>query len=81
MQEYAEAAVALTTKQGATQWLPQGTVFRGWALALQGQGAEGLAQVHQGIAAVKDVGTALFVPYSCALLADVSDHLGHPEDG
>jgi hypothetical protein len=55
--------------------------MRGWALALQGQGEEGLAQVHQGLAAVKAIGTALFVPYSCALLADVADHLGHPEDG
>jgi predicted ATPase len=79
--EQAEAAVTLSTDQGFPQWASQGTSLRGWALALQGQGEEGLAQVHQGLAAVKAIGTALFVPYSCALLADVSDHLGHPEDG
>ena len=30
---------------------------------------------------MRAIGTALFVPYSCAVLADVSEHLGHPEDG
>ena len=79
--EQAEAAVTLSTDQGFPQWASQGTSLRGWALVLQGQGEEGLAQVHQGLAAVRAIGTALFVPYSCALLADVSDHLGHPEDG
>ena len=30
---------------------------------------------------MRATGAALFVPYFCTLLADVSDHLGHPEDG
>jgi class 3 adenylate cyclase/tetratricopeptide (TPR) repeat protein len=59
----------------------RGTSLRGWALAMQGQGEEGLAQVCQGIAACQASGAALFVPYFCTLLADVSDHLGHPADG
>jgi predicted ATPase len=78
--EQAEAAVALTTAQGATQWVAQGTVFRGWALAMQGQGEVGLAQVHQGITAVQATGAALYVPYLCTLLADISAHLGHTDD-
>jgi predicted ATPase len=45
------------------------------------QGEEGLAQVRQGIAAYRATGAALAVPYYCALLADVCDHLGHTEDG
>ena len=48
---------------------------------MQGQGEEGLAQVRQGIAARRATGAALYVPYFCTLLADVSDHLGHTEDG
>jgi predicted ATPase len=78
--EHAEAAVALTTKQGATQWVAQGTVFRGWALAMQGQEV-GLAQVHQGITTVRARGQTLFVPYLYTVLADVCAHLGHPADG
>src|SRR5262249_56403082 len=55
--------------------------YRGWVLAMQGQGEEGLAQVRQGIAAWRATGAALLVPYLCTVLADVSAHLGHTEDG
>ena len=79
--EHAEAAVALSTKQGFTQWVANGTHMRGWALAMQGQEEEGLAQIRQGIAAVRATGAALTVPYLCTLLADVSAHLGHTEEG
>ena len=48
---------------------------------MQGQGEEGMAQVRQGIAAWRATGAALIVPYFCTLLADVSAHLGHTEDG
>jgi predicted ATPase len=79
--EQAEATVALATAQGFPQWVAQGTSLRGWALAMQGQGEEGLAQVCQGIAAYRATGAALGVPYACTVLADVCDHLGHPDDG
>jgi predicted ATPase len=79
--EQAEATVTLATEQGFTQWVAQGTSMRGWALAMQGQGEEGLAQIHQGVAAWRVTGAALFVPYYCTLLADVAAHLGHTEDG
>ena len=49
--EQAEAAVALATEQGFPVWAAHGMIPRGWALAMQGQGEEGLAQVRQGIAA------------------------------
>src|SRR5262249_2571676 len=79
--EHAEAAVALATAQGFPFWAAQGTLVRGWVLALQGQGKAGLAQLRQGIASYRATGAALGVPYFCTLLADVCDHLGHPEDG
>jgi predicted ATPase len=79
--EQAEAAVALSTAQGFPLWAAYGTSLRGWALAMQGQGAEGVAQVRQGIAASRATGAALCVPYFCTLLADVAAHLGHPADG
>jgi predicted ATPase len=79
--EHAEAAVALSTGQSFPQWDAWGTSLRGWALAMQGQGEEGMAEVRQGSAAWRATGAALLVPYLCTLLADVSDHLGHPADG
>jgi predicted ATPase len=78
--EQAAAAVALSTAQDFPQWAALGTSLRGWALAMQGQGEEGMAQVRQGIAAWRATGAALHVPYLCTMLAEVADHLGHPED-
>ena len=60
--EHAEAAVALSTEQGFPLWAAWGTSLRGWALAMQGQGAEGMAQVRQGIAAWQATGAAVDRP-------------------
>jgi class 3 adenylate cyclase/predicted ATPase len=79
--EQAEAAITLSTEQRFPLWVALGTIFRGWALAMQGQGEAGLAQIRQGIAAWRATGAALFVPCFCTMLADVSARLGHPEDG
>jgi class 3 adenylate cyclase/predicted ATPase len=81
VREQAEAAVALSTEQGFTQWAAWGTSIGGWALAMQGQGEVGMAQVRQGIAGWRATGAALVVPYLCTVLADVSVHLGHTADG
>ena len=79
--DHAEAAVALSTEQGFPLWAAQGISLRGWALAMQGQGEEGMTQVRQGIAAMRATGQATVVPYFCTVLADICDHLGHPDDG
>jgi predicted ATPase len=79
--EQAAAAVALATAQGFPLLAAWGTIFCGWALALQGQDEAGLAQVHQGLAAWRATGAAVSVPLFCTVLAEVSDHLGHTADG
>jgi predicted ATPase len=79
--EQAAAAVALTTEQGFPYWAALGTSLHGWALAMEGQGEEGMAQVRQGIVSIRATGAAVFVPYFYTMLADISDHLGHVEDG
>jgi predicted ATPase len=79
--EQAEAAVALATEQGFPYWAAIGTIMWGWALAMQGQGEAGLAQVRQGITAFRAAGAAVLVPYFYTLLAEVSAHLGHTDDG
>jgi predicted ATPase len=79
--EHAEAAVALSTAQDFSLWAASGTSLRGWALAMQGQSVEGMAQVRQGIAAGLATGAMLRVPYFSAVRAEVAAHLGHPEDG
>jgi class 3 adenylate cyclase/predicted ATPase len=79
--EQAEAAVALSIDQGFPFWAAAGTILRGWALAMQGQGEEGLSQVRQGIAAYRATEAPLLLAYYGTLRAEVSAHLGHPEDG
>src|SRR5262249_59135767 len=79
--EQAEAAVALATEHGFPFLAAWGTSLHGWALAMQGQGEEGMAQVRQGITSYRATGAALNVPYFCTVLADGCDHLGHSEDG
>jgi predicted ATPase len=79
--EQAEATVALSIEQGFPFWAAAGTILRGWALAIQGQGEVGMAQVRQGIAAYRATGAALLVPYYCTVLADVAAHLGHTDGG
>jgi class 3 adenylate cyclase/predicted ATPase len=79
--EHAEAAVTLATEQGFPLWTAQGTSLHGWALTMQGQGEEGMAQVRRGIAAWQATGAALIVPYFRTLLAEACDRAGHIEDG
>jgi predicted ATPase len=79
--EQAEAAITPSTEQGFPLWVALGTIFHGWALAMQGQGEVGLAQIRQGISAWRALGAALFIPCFCTVLADVCDHLGHTADG
>jgi hypothetical protein len=59
VQEQADATVALSTEQGFPQWAAHGAILRGWALAMQGQGEEGMAQVRQGITAYRATGAAV----------------------
>jgi len=77
---HADTAIALATEQDFTQWVAQGTIMRGWALAMQGQDEAGMAHLRQGITVRRATGAAVFVPYSCTLLAEISDHLGRTED-
>src|SRR4030095_11908635 len=74
--ERAEAAIALGTEHGFVLWVALGTVMRGWALtarsseagAGQEQGEEGIAQMQQGLVALRAMGAEVFRPYGLALL-------------
>ncbi|WP_233859232.1 adenylate/guanylate cyclase domain-containing protein [Paraburkholderia sp. HD33-4] len=68
-EEFAEAAIALSTEQGFPYWSAWGGILRGWALAEQGSPAEGIDQIHKGLSACVATGAALARPYELALLA------------
>jgi predicted ATPase len=80
-QAWAEAAMTLSTEQGFPHWLVVGTVLRGWALAAQGQGAEGIAQMHQAAAARRGAGAKLVLPYWLAMLAEAYGGMRQAAEG
>jgi predicted ATPase len=75
------AALTLSTEQGFAQWVAHGTILRGWALAEQGQGEEGVTQVNQSLAGWRATGAALAQPHYLALLAEVYRKVEKPEEG
>jgi predicted ATPase len=58
-QEQAERLIALSSEQGFPLRAALGLILRGWALAGQGQGETGVAQIRQGLAAWRATGTGL----------------------
>ena len=55
--------------------------MRGWALTAQGEGAEGIAQMRQGLVAYRATGAELHRPYFLSLLAEAYGKVGQPEEG
>jgi class 3 adenylate cyclase/predicted ATPase len=80
-QRRAEEVIALSTKHGFALRLAWGTIVRGWALAEQGQGEEGITQIRQGLAAYRATGAEVFRPYFLALLAEAYGKVGQTEEG
>ena len=66
----ADAATLLAAEQGIAQWFAGGTILRGWAVAAQGQAAEGIAQIHQGLVAWRAAWAEVLRPSWLALLAE-----------
>jgi predicted ATPase len=73
--------MALSREQGFPYWLGLGTIRRGWALAAQGQGAEGVQQIRQGLAVWRATRADLNQPWFLALLAEACGRAGETEDG
>ena len=85
--EYYSAAAVLADGRGFafiddTLWVrpPLYVLLLAGLFRVFGQGEAGMAQVRQGIATERATGAAQNVPYWCALLADVADRPGHPEE-
>ncbi len=81
VQAQADALLTLATAQGFPLCVGYGTCWRGWALAMQGQGEAGLAQLRQGLAAVLATGQELSRPLCLVLLAEAAGHAGQVEEG
>jgi predicted ATPase len=81
VQAQAEALLTLATAHGFPLWAGFGTYWRGWALAMQGQGAAGLAQMHQGTTAVLATGLELARSFCLVQLAEAAGQVGQAAEG
>ena len=79
-QAHADALMALAAAQRWPLRAEQGRIWRGWALAMQGEAAAGVALLRQGLAS-DDVGPAVLRPHWLALLAEAYGRAGQPEVG
>ena len=80
-QKRTEALIALCTEQGFAFFLAVGVFRQGAALAGQGQGEEGIAQMRQGLAALRATGAEVLRPHYLALLAEAYGKMGQIEEG
>jgi len=76
----ADRIVALSTEQGFPNWVGQGLVYRGWALAQAGRKDEALGSLRQGIELWKMTGSELVTPMFHALHASAAVHLGETDE-
>jgi predicted ATPase/class 3 adenylate cyclase len=81
VQALAEALLTLATAQGFPVYIGHGTYWRGWMLAMQGQGEAGLAQMHQGLAALLATGQMLSQSLCLVLTVEAAGHAGQLAEG
>jgi DNA-binding winged helix-turn-helix (wHTH) protein/predicted ATPase len=68
--EHATLTQQLARDHGFSQWLAFGTILRGWARAMTGEPADGIAELEEGLAAYQRMGAAISVPHFMALHAE-----------
>jgi DNA-binding SARP family transcriptional activator len=81
VQQQAEIVIKLSTEHNFPFPLAMGLIWRGWALAQQGQGDEGITQLQQGLAIWQATGAGVGKPHFLALLAEAYAQVDQIEAG
>jgi predicted ATPase len=79
--EVAEMDLALTAEEIIPFFRAHGVMLRGWALVEEGQGEDGIAQLHEGYAAYRAIGAQIECSHWLALLAEAYRDIGQPAEG
>jgi len=80
-EEMAESVVAISAEHGFTLWLGQGAIHRGWAMTEQERGEQGVAQLEEGVTALRATGAEIGWPYVLTLLAEAYRNTGRIDEG
>jgi predicted ATPase len=81
VQAEADALLTLATAQGFRLWEVGASMWRGWALAMQGEDEAGQARLRQTLAELLATGQMLSQPLCLVLLAEAVGHTGQVEEG
>jgi predicted ATPase len=79
--DLAAALKTLTMEHTFAQWSGHGPALHGWALAMQGQGETGIAEMRRGVAADLATGAKAFQAYFLILLAEAYGTNGYAKEG
>ena len=81
VREMEEETIAYSTEHGFRLFPMMGAIHRGWLLSEQARGEEALAQMRDGLAALRAIGIELRRPALLALLAEVYEKIHRPGEG
>jgi len=81
VQTDAEELISFSNEHGLPHFSSVGTIWRGWALAMQGEYKEGLAQMREGMAQYRAIGSEMARTSYLALLAEALGKAGQPGEG
>jgi predicted ATPase len=78
--EHALATLGPAIEHGLPLWIGIATTLHGWALGAEGQCAEGLARMREGLSVVARTGDRLFRAYYGTLLAEALGQAGQADE-
>jgi len=81
LQRSAEHLLALSVEHGFPLWSAQALVQLGWAMVEQGEEAEGIRRIREGLAAFRTTGADIGRPYFLSLLVEACLKTGRFEEG
>ncbi len=76
----ADAVIALSAERGFSFWPWLALIVRGWAVAQQERGAEGIGQIREGLAAIRAGGAEIGLPWGLPQLAEALESNGRAEE-
>src|SRR5262249_22788982 len=75
-----DAVIAPSAERGVSFWWWFALIVRGWAVIQQGREEEGIAQIREGMGAVKAGGTEMGLTWALAMLAEVLGNTNRAEE-
>jgi class 3 adenylate cyclase/predicted ATPase len=76
----AERLCTLSAEEGYLFWAAWGSVYQGWAQAMNGDSDAGLAQIESGLESYRLTGSGLAMPQFCMMTAEAQLRAGRPDE-